>query len=64
MIKDYRVWEGVEYENTDNEFIIEEGGIAFKVYIFCKFDLHFHYIEGEKQTGVDPWCEILWTDTW
>ena len=62
--KDYRVLEGVEYENTDNEFIIDAGEVSFKVYIFCEFNLAFNYIKGEKETGVDPWCEILWTDTW
>ena len=64
MTKDYRVLEGVEYENTDNEFIIEAGEVSFKVYIYCKFDLAFHYIEGERATGAAPWCDIQWTDTW
>ena len=62
--KDYRVWEGVEYENTNNEFIIDAGEVSFKVYIYCEFDLAFHYIEGEKETGTEPWCDILWHDTW
>ena len=64
ITKDYRVLEGVEYENSDNEFIIDAGEVCFKVYIFCEFDLAFNYIEGEKQSGVDPWCDILWNKTW
>tara|TARA_Y100000593_G_scaffold84260_1_gene159463 strand:- start:164 stop:721 length:558 start_codon:yes stop_codon:yes gene_type:complete len=62
--KDYRVLEGVEYENTDNEFIIDAGEVSFKVYIFCEFDLAFDYIEGERETGNDPWCDLRWADTW
>lgn len=66
MIKhdDTRTMDAVEYENTDNEFIIDAGDISFKVYIFCEFDLVFNYIEGEKETGNDPYCDIVWTDTW
>ena len=62
--KDYRVLEGVEYENSGNEFIIDAGEVSFKVYIFCEFDLAFDYIEGERESGYSPWCDLRWTDTW
>lgn len=63
-LQDIRTLEGVEYENTDNEFIIDAGEVSFKVYIFCEFDLVFDYIEGEKETGTDPYCDLRWKDTW